>query len=111
MGEEFRIMHEAAVTIQSFWRGCFSRAMTSTMIQTLIEDITAFRKLEAEYKKRDEEYQRNQQQPRMQDPDPDEENGSDDDKQHNSGLTDNTRLARRNKKNKPWQVSTKDDAS
>ena len=79
--EEFRIKHEAATTIQSFWRGCFSRAKTSAKIDTLIEDIVAFRKLEAEYKKRDKEEHQKQQQRHVQE----EENGNNDDK-HDSGL-------------------------
>jgi len=108
--EEFRIMHDAATTIQSFWRGCFSRTTTSAKIQTLIEDIMASRELEAEYKKRDEEEHQIQQQQYVQnyDHDPEEDNGNNDDK-HDSCLTGHLGLARRNIKKKPWRMLTEDN--
>jgi hypothetical protein len=107
--EEFRIMHDAATTIQAFWRGCSARTMTSAMIQDLIEEIMAFRKLEAEYKRLDEEERRKRQEEELQDHDEKYETAANDVEQ-NSGLNGHVRLARRKGKNKPWQkISTEAD--
>ena len=87
----FVIIYNAATKIQAFWRGCSSRAKTSIKIQNMIEDITALRKLEAEYKKRDEEEHRKYQQ----DHDPNRDQKEENDKN----------------RNKPWRTATEDDDS
>lgn len=106
--EQFRIMHDAATTIQSFWRGCVSRTITSAKIQSLIEDITSLRELEAEYKKRDEEEHRKQQQ-RLDRNDGPKEQNSNKDANNDSVLTGHDALARPSKKNKPWRTRREDD--
>jgi len=103
--EEFRIMHEAATTIQAFWRGCFSRDMTSEKIESLIEDIMAFRKLEAEYKKRDEEEMRKKQRGIDNACVLDHENGDSDDK-YDHDISGHIGSVSRTNKNKPWRRVT-----
>lgn len=105
--EEFRIMHDAAVTIQSFWRGCSSRTITSSKIQNMIEDIIALRKLEAEYRRRDKEEHIKQQEQH------DETYCQEHHKISNNGYfySDRivrTRLERRKSRHKPWRLSTED---
>ncbi len=103
----FDIMHDAACTIQALWRGCIARAATTKKIQRLIDDITAFQQLEAEYRRRDAEDRRHYQL----------EHISSDDSKENVQATSysllriQSGLARRRKKSKPWQIATKDNGN
>mmetsp|Transcript_24321 Transcript_24321/g.57245 ORF Transcript_24321/g.57245 Transcript_24321/m.57245 type:complete len:244 (+) Transcript_24321:134-865(+) len=102
--EEFRIMHDAAITIQSFWRGCFSRARTSEKIESLIEDIVAFQELEARYKRKYEEEIQQQRQENEKDRDLDNK-GSDGDDKHDPYISSGSAgSVRRKEKNKPWRM-------
>lgn len=103
----FDIMHDAACTIQALWRGCIARAATTQMIQHLIDDITAFRQLEAEYRRKDAEDRRQYQL---------EHTSNDDSKDDVEAKNEScphaqSGLARRRKKSKPWQIATKDNGS
>lgn len=104
----FNIMQDAACKIQAFWRGCIARAATTKKIQRLIDDITAFRKLEAEYRKRDAEDRRNYELERNT-----SDNSSEQDVPAKSvcRLLAQSGLSCRRKKSKPWRISTQDSGS
>ena len=106
--QAFNIMQDAACKIQALWRGCIARVETTKKIQRLIDDITAFRKLEAEYRKQDAENQRNNELGHKT-----SENSSEEDVQAKSGscLLAQSGFASRRKKSKPWRISTEDSGS